>query len=81
MLHEIEGEELTQMKDAGTLVRVAKGDLTRRQCNEVWAAFERLGATGIQVEQQVTEATEDTKWTISGDLIATNIHDFDAADL
>lgn len=69
------------MEDAGTLVRVAKGDLTRRQCNEVWSAFERLGATGIQVEQQVTEATEETKWTVSGDLIATSIHDFDAADL
>lgn len=51
------------------LIRVQREDIERGKINEVLGAFEKLGATGVMINQQITEANQATRWTVSGELV------------
>lgn len=49
------------------LVRVRRENLKKAERDQALSAFERLGATGMRVDQQITESDEQSLWVVSGE--------------
>lgn len=49
------------------LVRVRRDNLKKAERDQILSAFEKLGATGMQVDQKITEVGEHTLWNVSGE--------------
>jgi hypothetical protein len=60
-------------EDCPQLIRVTREDVKTSDRNTVLSAFEKLGARGISMEEQVTGDENERLWTISGEFIGTAV--------